>query len=69
MKNSHGNESFHGCFKVQRVQRVQRVDGASPRRFLRFSSLTALWAEGCGIALRAMRIKSALRDFLLDYQC
>ncbi len=28
-----------------------RVDGASPRRFLRFVSLTALWAEGCGIAL------------------
>ena len=25
-----------------------RVDGASPRRFLRFLSLTALWAEGGG---------------------
>ena len=31
-----------------------KVDGASPRRFLRFVSLTALRAEGCGIALRAM---------------
>ena len=28
-----------------------RVDGASPRRFLRFLSLTAFQAEGCGIAL------------------
>ena len=28
-----------------------RVDGASPRRFLRFLSLTALQSEGCGIAL------------------
>ena len=28
-----------------------RVDGASPRGFLRFVSLTALGAEGCGIAL------------------
>ena len=27
-----------------------RVDGASPRGFLRFVSLTALRAEGCGIA-------------------
>jgi len=25
-----------------------RVDGASPRRFLRFLSLTAFQAEGCG---------------------
>ena len=30
-----------------------RVDGAAPRGFLRFLSLTALWAEGCGGALRA----------------
>ena len=28
-----------------------RIDGASPRRFLRFLSLTAFQAEGCGIAL------------------
>ena len=28
-----------------------RVDGASPRGFLRFLSLTAFQAEGCGIAL------------------
>ena len=27
------------------------VDGASPRGFLRFLSLTAFQAEGCGIAL------------------
>ncbi len=41
-----------------------RVDGASPRRFLRFLRLTAFQAEGCGIALRAMSIKSALRIHL-----
>ena len=29
-----------------------------------FLGLTALRAEGCGIALRAMSIKSALRDLL-----
>ena len=28
-----------------------KVDGAAPRGFLRFLSLTALRAEGCGIAL------------------
>ena len=28
-----------------------RVDGAAPRRFLGFLSLTAFQAEGCGIAL------------------
>ena len=28
-----------------------RIDGASPRRFLRFLSLAAFQAEGCGIAL------------------
>ena len=33
-----------------------RVDGTSSRRFLRFLSLTAFQAEGCGIALRAMSI-------------
>ena len=41
-----------------------RVDGATPRRFLSFLSLTAFQAEGCGIALRAMSIKSALRAWL-----
>ena len=41
-----------------------RVDGAAPRRFLRFLSLTAFQAEGCGIALRAMSINSALRNDL-----
>ena len=41
-----------------------KVDGTSFRRFLRFLSLTALWAEGCGIALWAMSMKSALRDWL-----
>ena len=29
-----------------------------------FLSLTAFWAEGCGIALWAMSMKSALRDLL-----
>ena len=29
-----------------------------------FLSLTGLWPEGCGIARRAMSIKSALRDWL-----
>ena len=44
-----------------------RVDGALPQgfvRFLRVLSLTAFQAEGCGIALRAMSIKSALRIYL-----
>ena len=41
-----------------------RVDGALPRGFLRFLGLTALQAEGCGIAPWAMSIKSALRDWL-----
>ena len=41
-----------------------RVDGAAPRGFLRFLSLTAFQAEGCGIALRAMSINSALRIHL-----
>ena len=33
-----------------------RVDGPLGRRFLRGLSLTRLWREGCGIALRAMSI-------------
>ena len=52
--------------QVARVQRVQRgkvlkMDGPSAQGFL---SLTAFQAEGCGIARRAMLIKSALRDWL-----
>ena len=35
-----------------------------PFRARGFLSLTALRAEGCGIALRAMSIKSALRIYL-----
>ena len=34
-----------------------RVDGASPRRFLRFLSLTAFQAEGCGGGFAADFIK------------
>ena len=41
-----------------------RVDAPPGRGFLRFLSLTAFQAEGCGIARRAMSIKSALRDLL-----
>ena len=37
------------------------MDGPSAQGFL---SLTAFQAEGCGIARRAMSIKSALRDWL-----
>ncbi len=39
MKNSHGNESFHGCFKVQRVQRVQRIQWVQ--------SVQKVQGEGC----------------------
>ena len=41
--------------KVLKIDRPFRAGG--------FLSLTAFQAEGCGIALRAMLIKSALRDF------
>ena len=34
-----------------------KVDGASPRGFLRFLSLTAFWAEGCGGGFAASFIK------------
>ena len=46
--------------KVQKVQRgkVLRIDRPAAGGFL---SLTAFQAEGCGIALRAMSINSALR--------
>ena len=37
------------------------MDGPSAQGFL---GLTAFQAEGCGIARRAMSIKSALRDWL-----
>ena len=40
-------------------RKVLKMDGPSAQGFL---SLTAFQAEGCGIALRAMSIKSALRD-------
>ena len=40
------------------------MNGASPRGFSGFVSLTALRAEGCGLPLWAMLIKSALRDLL-----
>ena len=39
---------------------VLRIDRPLARGFL---SLTAFQAEGCGIALRAMSIKSALRIY------
>ena len=41
--------------------KVLKMDGPSAQGFL---SLTAFQAEGCGIAHRAMSIKSALRDWL-----
>ena len=41
--------------------KVLKMDGPSAQGFL---SLTAFQAEGCGIARRAMSIKSALRDLL-----
>ena len=41
--------------------RVLKMDGPSAQGFL---GLTAFQAEGCGIARRAMSIKSALRDLL-----
>ena len=40
-------------------KKVLKMDGPSAQGFL---SLTALRAEGCGLPLRAMLIKSALRD-------
>ena len=40
-----------------------RVDGTSSRRFLRFLSLTAFQAEGCGIALSGDEYKvSVMRE-------
>ena len=48
-----GSEGYKG--------KVLRMDGPSAQGFL---SLTAFQAEGCGIARRAMSIKSALRDWL-----
>ena len=48
---SEGSEGSEG--------KVLKMDGPSAQGFL---SLTAFQAEGCGIALRAMSIKSALRD-------
>ena len=48
------------ALKVQR-ERFLRLTGLTAGGFL---SLTAFQAEGCGIALRAMLIKSALQDLL-----
>ena len=55
--------------RVQKVQKVQKVQREKVLRIDRpaaggFLSLTAFQAEGCGIALRAMSIKSALRIHL-----
>ena len=58
----------HACgVRVQKVQKVQRVQRGKVLRIDRplaggFVSLTAFQAEGCGIARRAMSMKSALRD-------
>ena len=52
-KGSKGSEGSEG-----------KVDGASPRGFSGFVSLTGRWPEGCGLPLWAMLIKSALRDLL-----
>ncbi len=46
--------------------KVLKMDGPSAQGFL---SLTAFQAEGCGIARRAMSIKSALRDLLFCVIC
>ena len=43
--------------------RRERFLGLTGRTAGGFVSLTAFQAEGCGIALRAMSIKSALRDW------
>ena len=50
-----------GCVEGLR-KKVLRIDG--PFRAQGFLSLTALRAEGCGLPLRAMLIKSALRIHL-----
>ncbi len=39
-----------------------KVDGAAPRGFLRFLSLTALRAEGCGIALTGDEYKVSVTE-------
>ena len=39
-----------------------RVDGAAPRGFLRFLSLTAFQAEGCGIALTGDEYEVSVTD-------
>ena len=50
-----------GLFFMLR-KKVLRIDG--PFRAQGFLSLTALRAEGCGLPLRAMSMKSALRAYL-----
>ena len=59
-EGSKGSKGSEG--KVLKEEKVLKID--RPFRAGGFLSLTALRAEGCGIALRAMLIKSALRDFL-----
>ena len=56
-------EGCGGGFAIGHAYGV-RVDGASPRRFLRFLSLTAFWAEGCGGGFAAVfiTILTALRS-------
>ena len=43
-------------------EKVLRIDRPEGRRVLKFDG--AFGPEGCGIALRAMSMKSALRDLL-----
>ena len=50
-KSSKGSKGSKGCGGALGHTFGVRVDGTSSRRFLRFLSLTALWAEGGGIAL------------------
>ena len=50
--------------RVHRVHREKVLKIDRPFRAGGFLSLTALRAEGCGIARRAMSMKSALRDLL-----
>ena len=59
----YGRLSAAGCVRFAQGagRKVLRIDRPAAGGFL---SLTAFQAEGCGIALRAMSIKSALRDVL-----
>ena len=46
-----------------------RVDGTSSRRFLRFVSLTAFQAEGCGIALTGDEYKVSVTGLAVCVIC